>query len=393
MKKIKAITIAENESFLRQISQEVNLNDSELQENIKSLEKYCMENEVMAMASIQIGIPKRLIYLKNTNLERINRLQTNSDEIQDKDYNEAQVLINPIIKEAYGLTEYWEACASCLDNVGKVKRPYQMTVEYLNELGEKIVKKFEGFEATVLSHEIDHLNGILHIDIAEELLHLSVEERKKFRQIHNYKILRKTGLYLENNLQKIEQLPIKERRNIPYQELIKMMSQLSPDEIIKLSNLIGYPVFTRMCMGCLKHKFVLLQDGAAAIILNNKNQVLLQRRADNDSWGLPGGCQELGKTLEETVIREVKEETNLDVLEKDLQLISIVSGMSRRNFYPNGDVVINNTALYSIKNYTGNLLWDNESKELNFFDLDNLPEKQNDSDLIKIYKKTKQSQD
>lgn len=99
-------------------------------------------------------------------------------------------------------------------------------------------------------------------------------------------------------------------------------------------------------MGVLKHKFVLLQDGATAIIVNDKGQILLQSRADNDRWGLPGGCQELGERFEDTVIREVKEETNLDVSEENLELIAIVSGNSRRNEYPNGDVVINNTALY-----------------------------------------------
>lgn len=99
-------------------------------------------------------------------------------------------------------------------------------------------------------------------------------------------------------------------------------------------------------MGVIKHKFVLLQDGAAAIIVNDKGQILLQSRADNDRWGLPGGCQELGERFEDTVIREVKEETNLDVSEENLELIAIVSGNSRRNEYPNGEVVINNTALY-----------------------------------------------
>lgn len=141
-------------------------------------------------------------------------------------------------------------------------------------------------------------------------------------------------------------------------------------------------------MGVIKHKFVLLQDGAAAIIVNDKGQILLQSRADNDRWGLPGGCQELGERFEDTVIREVKEETNLDVSEENLELIAIVSGNSRRNEYPNGDVVINNTALYCVKNYSGELKWDSESKDMRFFDLDNLPVNQNDPDLIEIYKKS-----
>lgn len=188
-------------------------------------------------------------------------------------------------------------------------------------------------------------------------------------------------------LEKIKSLTNQEKRNISYDELIEIINKLTPNEIIELSNIIGYPVFTRLCMGVLKHKFVLLQDGAAAIIVNENEQILLQSRADNERWGLPGGCQELGERFEDTVIREIKEETNLDIKEENLELIAIVSGNSRRNEYPNGDVVINNTALYCVRNYSGNLKWDSESKSMKFFDLDNLPTNQNDPDLIEIYKK------
>ncbi len=189
-------------------------------------------------------------------------------------------------------------------------------------------------------------------------------------------------------LENIKKLSKQEKRNFSYDNLVEIVSRLEPNEIIELSNIIGYPVFTRLCMGELKHKFVLLQDGAAAIIVNENGQILLQSRADNDRWGLPGGCQELGERFEDTIIREVKEETNLDITEDNLELIAIVSGNSRRNEYPNGDVVINNTALYCVKNYSGTLKWDEESKNMKFFDLDNLPMNQNDPDLIAIYKKT-----
>jgi len=185
---------------------------------------------------------------------------------------------------------------------------------------------------------------------------------------------------------KYEELSKEEITALPYDDLVAMINQLTPDQIIELSNKVGYPVFTRICMGVLRHKFVLLQDGAAAIIVNPEGQILLQSRADRDKWGVPGGCQELNERFEDTVIREIKEETNLDVREEDLELIAIVSGPTRRNEYPNGDVVINNTALYCVRNYTGELKWDRESKEMRFFDLDNLPANQNDPDLIDIYK-------
>ena len=189
-------------------------------------------------------------------------------------------------------------------------------------------------------------------------------------------------------LEEIKKWTNQEKRNIKYEDLVNIINQLSADEIIELSNTIGYPVFTRLCMGVLQHKFVLLQDGAAAIIVNENGQVLLQSRADRDKWGLPGGCQELGERFQDTIIREVKEETNLDVNEENLELLDIVSGATRRNDYPNGDVVINNTALYCIRKYSGELKWDTESKEMKFFDLDNLPQNQNDPDLIEIYKKS-----
>ena len=57
-------------------------------------------------------------------------------------------------------------------------------------------KLLEGFESTVLSHEIDHLDGILHIDIAEEVYGIDLAEvRKAWRINHGYKVYSKTGDY------------------------------------------------------------------------------------------------------------------------------------------------------------------------------------------------------
>ncbi len=211
MKKIlKSITIADNEEYLRQISVPVDIaTDKSLISDIKILEQYCCENDVMAMAAVQLGIPKRLIYLKNTNLDIINKMQTNSESLEEKKYNESRILINPVIIKREGLTDYWEACASCLDNFGRVLRPYKIILEYYDTYNNRHLDTFEGFESTVLSHEIDHLDGILHIDIAEELFVFSTEERKKWRQNHPYKIYSKTGDF--ENLKEKEQKNIKNK--------------------------------------------------------------------------------------------------------------------------------------------------------------------------------------
>lgn len=195
-KKIEAITIQDNEPFLRQISSSVDIkNDKELMNDIDILDQFCKENKVMAMASVQLGIPKRIVYLKNTNLDIINKIQNNSNSEEIENYNEKKVLINPTILKREGLTEYWEACASCLDNMGRVLRPYKIELEYYDTDGNQKVETFEGFESTVLSHELDHLDGILHIDIAEEVIEMPANERKIWRQSHEYKIYQKDGDY------------------------------------------------------------------------------------------------------------------------------------------------------------------------------------------------------
>jgi len=188
---MKALTILEDEKFLRQKSSIVDLDDKDLKKDIEVIEEYCLNHDVLAMASVQLGIPKRIVYLKNTNLDMVKKIE--EDEELKNSYNEAKILINPVVIKKEGLTKYWEACASCLDNVGLVKRPYKIYLEYVDINGKKYSEIFEGFESTVLSHELDHLDGILHMDIADKLLYMEREERKKLREKEDYLIISKTG--------------------------------------------------------------------------------------------------------------------------------------------------------------------------------------------------------
>jgi mutator protein MutT len=52
---------------------------------------------------------------------------------------------------------------------------------------------------------------------------------------------------------------------------------------------------------------------ASAVVVNEAGELLLQRRSDNGQWALPGGTMDLGETLAQTVVREVKEETGIEV--------------------------------------------------------------------------------
>ena len=183
---LKRKTIENDEEYLRQISEEVSFEDDSYKEEIKLLEEFCNQTECFALAAIQIGIPKRIVYLKNTKLDV---------PLDDINYNESKVLINPKIISRKGKTKFWEACLSCLDNTGLVVRPYEIIVNYYDINGREHEEKFEGFESTVLSHELDHLDGVLHMDVAEEVLQMNAEERKIFRETHPYEIISKDCEY------------------------------------------------------------------------------------------------------------------------------------------------------------------------------------------------------
>ncbi|WP_091015030.1 NUDIX domain-containing protein [Paenibacillus amylolyticus] len=75
-----------------------------------------------------------------------------------------------------------------------------------------------------------------------------------------------------------------------------------------------------------------------AIIRDHMGRVLLQKRSDYGDWGLPGGGMEPGERIEETMIREVKEETGLDV--SSYKLASIYTGERMHYTYPDGNEVV-----------------------------------------------------
>ncbi len=78
-------------------------------------------------------------------------------------------LITPVIVKSSGEQVCREGCLSVPGKLGDVKRPEKVVVEALDENGKKIKIKAEGLLAVVLSHEIDHLDGVLFIDRATEI--------------------------------------------------------------------------------------------------------------------------------------------------------------------------------------------------------------------------------
>lgn len=112
--------------------------------------------------------------------------------------------------------------------------------------------------------------------------------------------------------------------------------------------------------------------GATTLVFNEKNEILLNLRTDTNNWGIPGGSMELYETIEETAIRELKEEAGISA--EELELVTVLSGKDYYFEYPNGDKLCTVIVLFKVKNYSGTVkVSDRESKELKFFALDKLP--------------------
>lgn len=184
-------------------------------------------------------------------------------------------------------------------------------------------------------------------------------------------------------------MDFKKMREYTHEEFVNLILSLNEEQLLELSAKYGgYPVLFRMALDDRISHIPFIQTGAAIIIRNENGQILLQERTDRNKWGLPGGCQDLGEDLRITAVREAYEETGIKLDPNDIQLIDTLSGESRKNSYPNGDIVYNNTSLYladvSMED-TSNLKGDSETKRLKFFNPDEVPENLMDADLIKSY--------
>lgn len=113
------------------------------------------EHEVgVALAAIQIDQPYKIVIIRNN--------------FDDKNDHSFSVFINPeIVKREGKIEEDFEGCLSVRDIYGKVPRYTKVRVKALDENGEPVRIKAEGFLARVFQHEIDHVNGLLFVDHIE----------------------------------------------------------------------------------------------------------------------------------------------------------------------------------------------------------------------------------
>ena len=123
----------------------------------------------LGLAAPQVGISKRFIAVHN-----------NSADKEDKTPKiPLTFLINPEIVKASEKTLQWEeGCLSLPGYVGTVIRSESVKVQGLNRFGKKVTVKASGLYACALQHEIDHLNGALFTDKAENI-HLGSSNKEE----------------------------------------------------------------------------------------------------------------------------------------------------------------------------------------------------------------------
>ena len=134
----------EGDEVLRKRSKEVDVINSRVLTLLKDMAETMYKREGVGLAAPQVGVLKRIVVI---------------------DAGEGLIeLINPVIAEKSGEQCEIEGCLSVPHMFGEVKRPAKVKVKALNLKGDEFTLEGENLLAVALSHEIDHLDGILFTD-------------------------------------------------------------------------------------------------------------------------------------------------------------------------------------------------------------------------------------
>jgi 8-oxo-dGTP pyrophosphatase MutT (NUDIX family) len=116
----------------------------------------------------------------------------------------------------------------------------------------------------------------------------------------------------------------------------------------------------------------ILMVGAAVLVLDVEDRLLMMKRSDIGRWGIPGGAMELGEAVENAARREAREETNLEIGE--MSLFGVFSGPELYYKYPSGDEVYNVSIVYRSHDWRGEIKLNAEHSEWKWFRASEIPE-------------------
>lgn len=140
------ITKGENNPILRKVSPKQEKITKKTLKLLKDMEESMIATNGVGIAAPQVGVNTRMAHIT-----------INKDQVFP--------IINPeIIKISEAMEEDTEGCLSLPGHWGPVKRAKELTLRFTDLSGKERIMKFKGFEARIVQHEVDHLNGKLFID-------------------------------------------------------------------------------------------------------------------------------------------------------------------------------------------------------------------------------------
>jgi len=109
---------------------------------------------------------------------------------------------------------------------------------------------------------------------------------------------------------------------------------------------------------------------ASAVVGDDQGRLLLAKRTDNDLWTIPGGAMQPGESIVETAVREVKEETGIDV--EVVSLVGIYSNPQHVVEYSDGEVRQQFSVCFACRPIGGELASSDETSEVGYFSPDDI---------------------
>ncbi len=104
--------------------------------------------EALGIAAPQIGVDRRLFIFR----------------LEEPEQAQPEVLINPKVVRARGYVDEYEGCLSVFRLYGHCVRAEAIEITALDADGKRVRRAFQGYNARIIQHEMDHLDGILYVD-------------------------------------------------------------------------------------------------------------------------------------------------------------------------------------------------------------------------------------
>jgi peptide deformylase len=156
---------------LRQRSYKITHFDSALSQLAEDMLETMHAANGVGLAAPQIGVSRRLIVIEMP------------EDEEESHSGERFILCNPEIVKASRETELGqEGCLSIVGYIGFVERAEWVVVRGQDLQGNKVQVRAKGYLARAFQHEIDHLNGVLYVDIAEEGTVMTIEAYERLLQ-------------------------------------------------------------------------------------------------------------------------------------------------------------------------------------------------------------------